>query len=59
MDKQTEQQLADLEAMRLAYREGAYNRSKAKLAETLGDAGLTRCKLHRKPSLIKRILRRR
>ena len=57
MDRQTEKQLADLTAMRLAYKEGAYNRSRAKLAETLGDAGLI--KLHRKPSLIKRILGRR
>ena len=53
MDKQTEKQLADLKAMRQASKHMSHQLA---VAEQIGVFTLRR--LHPKPSLIKRILRR-
>jgi len=56
MDKNLTREHEDLIAMRQAYREHVFNEVKAALAEKLGDTQLIR--LHHKPGLIRRILRK-
>lgn len=53
MDKLEEKQLDDLRAMRDTYRQNTYHKV---LAEKFGVASLL---LHKKPTLLKRILRRK